>query len=95
MAAADTACVIKLVLSTYVSSPADQSRQWYIDKTASIGTIDPYVIPPNQFSEKDELLPPLTYPDLYTYLVITRSAYTNEQMKPYKELQASTLSADG
>ena len=33
-------------------------------------------------------LPSLTYPDFYTYLAITRSAYANDQMNSYKGLQA-------
>jgi hypothetical protein len=88
MAAAGAARVVNPVLSTYVSSLDERSKQRYTDKISSIGCIDPYVIPPNQFSDDDDKLPPLEFGDLFTYLVITRSAYTNEQMKSYKGLEA-------
>ena len=88
MAALDTTSVSKPILSAYVASLDSQTKTRYVDKISTIGYIDPYVIPPNQFVDGDDTLPPLTYADLFVYLVITRSAYTHKQLKSYKGLES-------
>lgn len=58
---------------------------------------DPYQIPENEFAtvhnkqglgEGSEIVPPILFPDLYMYLIHSRSAYTNNELKNYKSLLA-------
>ena len=72
------------VLSKYAVSLKDDVKQRYGEKIAKRG-IDPVIIP----EELDpECLPPIEQSDLFSFLVLKTSYYTNEQFKNYKSLEA-------
>ena len=78
----------KSILSSYVLSLDTTTRMRYVDKIKVIGNIDPYVLPDNQFKNDDSLLPPVTYPDIFTYFIYKTSYYTKQELKAYKSLEA-------
>ena len=73
------------VLSKYAASLKDDVKQRYGEKIAKIG-IDPVIIPEEELDP--ECLPPIEQSDLFSFLVLETSYYTNEQFKNYKSLEA-------
>lgn len=67
-------------------SPQELSR--YKDKIQKIGGKDPYKLPSDSFSKDPKLLPSVTYPDIFNYLIMNPSPYTKEDLKAYKGLEA-------
>lgn len=55
---------------------------------AKIGGIDPYQIDLEEFDYAASGAPPINTADIFVYLVLTHSYYTQEQYKAYKSLQA-------
>lgn len=49
---------------------------------------DPYALIEDDFEYGLEGVPPITYVDIISYVVLTHSFYTNEQMRAYKSLAA-------
>ena len=72
----------------YLSSLAPQEIQRYNEKISLIGGDDPYKIPKGNFSNSHDVLPAVTYPDIYNYLVANPSPYSKEDLKAYKSLEA-------
>ncbi|XP_025765083.1 uncharacterized protein LOC112847531 [Oreochromis niloticus] len=62
------------------------AKRRYLEKIACIGNVDPYEI--RKWSGNPDDLPPLSYPDIFAYLVCGVSAYTANQFKNYKSLEA-------
>ena len=50
--------------------------------------VDPYTIPKKDWSEKVDDYPSILYPDIVNYIIFTPSAYTSDDLKSYKSLQA-------
>ena len=73
------------VLSKYAASLKDDVKQRYSEKIAKIG-IDPVIIPEEELDP--DCLPPIEQSDLFSFLVLETSYYTNEQFKNYKSLEA-------
>lgn len=63
------------------------SSRRYKEKISLIG-VDPYQIDPIALSKDPSLLPAVTYPDIYNYLVHTVSAYTSQELKAFKSLES-------
>ena len=53
-----------------------------------IGGHDPYKLPSDSLSKDPKVLPSITYPDIFNYLVMNPSPYTKEDLKAYKGLEA-------
>ncbi|XP_049459045.1 uncharacterized protein LOC125905196 [Epinephelus fuscoguttatus] len=64
------------------------ARQRYIEKLQMLNNVDPYDITAKDWSQDPAVLPPLTYPDIVNYLVFGLSAYTLQEFKSYKSLEA-------
>lgn len=60
----------------------------YLDKLSEINNIDPYDLAAQDWITDPDALPPLTYLDIVNYLVFGLSAYTLQEFKSYKSLQA-------
>ena len=73
------------VLSNYASSLESHVKVRNLKKIKKIG-IDPLSIPCEEFDP--ECLPLVEQSDLFSYLVLTTSHYTNDQFKNYKSLEA-------
>jgi len=73
------------VLSDYAASLESHVKRRYLQKISIVG-IDPANIPFDQFGP--ECLPPIEQSDLFSYLVLQTSFYTNDQFKNYKSLEA-------
>ena len=83
--------------SQYFKSLDPESKKRNRTKLSCIGFIDPYsdfgVNDP--FTGDDDILPAVSYPDIVNYLLFTPSAYTSEDMKSYKSLQAYNQVVEG
>lgn len=50
--------------------------------------LDPFTLAAVEIDYSANGIPPVTYPDIFSYVVLTHSFYTHEQMKAYKTLQS-------
>ena len=64
-----------------------EAAKRYLEKITAI-MCDPYALSDLDFEFGIESVPPITNMDIITYLVLTHSYYTKEQMKAYKSLTA-------
>lgn len=51
--------------------------------------------PSIEWSNNLDLVPDVTYPDIFNYLVLTKSAYTLQEFKAYKSLEAYNFFVSG
>ncbi|XP_074029925.1 uncharacterized protein [Leptinotarsa decemlineata] len=58
----------------------------YKDKIRAIQCMDPFTFTSEEMNSSIECFPPVTAFDMTSYLVLTHSFYTNQQMKAYKSL---------
>lgn len=63
-------------------------------KTAVIG-VDPYEINKSDMTDRHESLPGITYIDIVNYLINKKSAYTMEELKAVKSLDAYNQFVNG
>ena len=70
--------------------------QRYERKISVIG-IDPYTINKDHFSDikQSKSWPDISYIDIVNFLIFQESAYSQEQLKNYKSLEAYKLFQDG
>ena len=73
------------VLSEYGTALESHVKLRYLKKISVLG-IDPFIIPCEEFNP--ECLPPIEQSDLFGYLVLQTSYYTNDQFKNYRSLEA-------
>ncbi|KAJ8977263.1 hypothetical protein NQ317_003964 [Molorchus minor] len=73
--------------SKYYFTMDTESANRYRQKICVIG-IDPYTLNIKQCSDNKEHYPKITYPDIVNYLLYQKSAYTHEDFKAYKSLEA-------
>lgn len=78
----------------YVDTLEQAVRTRYLEKVNLVGR-DPYEIPASDWSYDVSLLPDVTYPDIVNYLVFQQSAYTVQQLKAYKSLEAYNYFVSG
>ncbi|ROL40978.1 hypothetical protein DPX16_3526 [Anabarilius grahami] len=71
------------------------ARDRYLEKLSSVRNIDLYELTALSWSADPALVPPLSYPDIVNYLVYGISAYTSEQFKNYKFLEAHRHFSNG
>ncbi|XP_044746014.1 uncharacterized protein LOC123307676 [Coccinella septempunctata] len=62
--------------------------QRYTLKLAMINNVDPFTFKTSEMDYSVDGIPPVSFPDIFSYIVLTHSFYTNEQMKAYKTLDA-------
>jgi len=48
-----------------------------------------------QWTNSLDLVPEVTYPDIFNFLVLTKSPYTLDEFKAYKSLEAYNFFASG
>ena len=88
--------IYSMQLSKCISGLCEIAKKRYIQKILSIYEDqremcqDPYMLLENQFCPILDAadFPNLAYPDIYHYLVHSTSAYTKEELKAYKSLEA-------
>ena len=80
--------------SDYIQSLPPDVKQRYESKTAVIGC-DPYSIVVGDFNRDATKWPQVGFPDIMNYLISSPSAYTSEQLKKYKSLDAYKYYQDG
>lgn len=78
----------EVVLSAKAKKLDAPSKARYLDKLGLIEGNDPYLIPKKDWSSDSSRLHAITYPDIVTYMVFSISAYTLDEMKAYKSLEA-------
>ena len=76
-------------LSEYVRSLPTDVQTRYLSKTAALNC-DPYCVREVEFSSDATTWPPVEHVvvDVINYLIFTPSAYTSDQLKKYKSLDA-------
>lgn len=72
----------KPLLTGYKDTLKQEEIQRYVDKLSLIEGNDPYEL--TGWSDCEENLPSVSYPDIVNYLVFTPSPYTLEDLKAYK-----------
>nr|KAG5699148.1 hypothetical protein BaRGS_014447 [Batillaria attramentaria] len=77
----------------YVDTLDKEPRDRYLDKIRHLKGTDPYEV--RSWSTDPEILPPLSYPDIVTYLVLDQSAYTTQEFKRFKSLEAHVKFTNG
>ncbi|GFO45770.1 macrophage mannose receptor 1 [Plakobranchus ocellatus] len=69
-------------LSVTMACPSDPvAKARYLEKIKTIGGRDPYTIAGDEFSFNLDELPEITYPDIFSYLVLEHSKYTADEFK--------------
>lgn len=76
------------LLECYRETLDSDSKQRYDDKLSIIGNLDPYTIERQKWSRNTEKWAGVTYPDIVNFLLYTTSAYTLDDLKSYKGLDA-------
>lgn len=69
-------------LSNHARSLTGDVKRRYLDKIAVLDPSDPYFLMKDSsaiWTTDLEILPPISYPDIFSYLVLTKSFYTLEQ----------------
>lgn len=64
-------------------------------KLKLIQDVDPFTLTSDDLDYSLNGIPPVTNMDIVTYLVLTHSFYTNEQMKAFKSLEAHKYFTSG
>lgn len=77
--------------SDYFNTLSPDVKIRYLDKIQVVNNVDPYLVNVATCSVKIEDFPTISYFDIVNYLVYNKSAYTQEQFKAYKSLEAYTL----
>ena len=72
----------------YVEKLDGEHRCRYLDKLRSVNGFDPYDSIGTAWSSDLNLLPPLAFGDIVTYVVCGRSAYSLQEFKSYKSLES-------
>jgi len=73
----------------YVNRLKDVERHSYLAKVQSLGIGScPYSICKTEWVDDMKLWPPVTFPDVYSYLVDTPGDLTREKLKAFKSLDA-------
>ena len=76
-------------MSSYYESLDEESQLYYDRKlTTADGKKLPDPMSLKDWKNNVALLPDVSWPDIYNYLVNTPSEYTHESMKAYKSLKA-------
>ena len=76
--------------SEYFESLSEEDKKGYLAKlTLSTGEqfADPFILHSN-WSDDVSLLPDITYPDIYHYLIEYPSLFSKESLKAYKSLES-------
>ena len=80
---------------TYINTLEAKERARYEYKISLIGGRDPYALGKDEFVTFYNCLPQITYIDIVNYLINTKSAYTFEQLKAYKSMEAVNQLCNG
>jgi len=80
----------------YVNRLKDAEKHSYLAKVRSLG-IDscPYSIGKTEWVDDMKMWPPVTFPDVYGYLVDTPGDFTREKLKAFKSLDAYNFVISG
>ena len=81
------------MLSKYAEKLLADEKKRYLDKIASVNNIDPYTLIASVL--KADTLPTIEVPDLYNYLILGTSAYSSQQFKAYRSLEAYNQCCSG
>lgn len=73
----------------------NDARERYLEKLTSVNNVDPYELAANAWTTDPAQLPPTTNMDIIYYLVNGVSAYTFEEFRNYKSLEAHGLFTNG
>ncbi|KAL3889699.1 hypothetical protein ACJMK2_002028 [Sinanodonta woodiana] len=73
---------------TYRDTLDVTSKQRYDDKIGLIEKQDPYTLEKHRWTQDVDKWASVTYPDIVNYLLFSTSAYTMDELKSYKGLEA-------
>ena len=75
-------------LKGYLEALSPEARRRYTEKIGLVDNLGPYMETKKTWSTAVEDYPGITYPDIVAYLLFAKSAYTNEELRNYKSLEA-------
>ena len=75
-------------LKNYIDSLVPDAKKRYKEKIALVDDIDPYATNKKTWSTAVADYPTVTHPDIVNYLLLTKSAYSNDERKNFKSLKA-------
>lgn len=78
---------------TYKEKLKKEAKLRYLEKIKTINELDPYEH--KEWSDDLNELPHVTFPDVFSYLVCSVSAYTSDQFKNYKSLESHLQFTNG
>ena len=81
-------------VSNYVRWLPTDVRTRYLAKTEALN-YDPYCVREVEFGSDATTWPPVEHVDVINYMTFTSSAYTSDQLKKYKSLDAYKFFQDG
>ena len=79
---------VKKTTNSYRDELDAMSKHRYMQKINIIDDVDPYNIEKSSLMTNIDLWASVTYPDIVNYLLFTTSAYTMDELKSYKSLEA-------
>lgn len=74
-------------ISLYFTKLSHDVQVRYMEKVRAIG-LNPYPLKKEDFSTNVDVFPNITHGDIVNYLVFERSAYTKDEFKAFKSLEA-------
>ncbi|XP_031334306.1 uncharacterized protein LOC116164293 [Photinus pyralis] len=77
--------------SDYFNTLPTDVKNRYLDKIKLVNNVDPYLVSIGTCSTNINDFPRVTYFDIVNYLVFNKSAYTQDEFKAYKSLEAYNL----
>lgn len=89
---------MSIKLSNHARGLTGDVQKRYLDKILLLNSQDPYLLLKDNcvlWTTDLNLVPSITYPDICNYLVLTKSAYTLEEFKAYKSLDAYNFFVSG
>ena len=82
-------------LSSYVEKLPQEAKRRYLEKIATICSVDPFTLHGNRRAAQQCNLPAVDAGDLVSYLVLQTSYLTLKQFKAHKSLEAYNQFANG
>lgn len=89
---------MSIKLSNHARSLVGDVHKRYLEKIQLVNSQDPYLLMKDNcvvWTTDLEIVPSIAYPDIFNYLVLTKSAYTLEEFKSYKSLDAYNFFVSG
>ena len=83
------------VKPSYIETLQPVVKARYVEKLKSMGSFDPYEVVSKKWSNDENTLPPVGCEDIVDYLLVRKSAYTQQDFKAVKSIGAHNQVTSG